>query len=292
MSKRASPTVVGIFVIIGIALTLAAIVVFGSGQLFRDTARTIAYFDGSVSGLRVGAAVKFRGIDIGTVKDIRINMSGVLQDPTNVRIPVVLEIDVRRVSAQGVHSIDLHDRAAVQALVDRGLRAELATESLVTGLRYVALDVKPGTPAKLVNDPKIAYPEIPSIPSALEQAPEKLDQILSKLSDVDFGELVQSVRDTADDAHRLLGSPHLANAVAGLDQLTITMNRTVTELEHAARDLGPLVKSAGQLTAPEGALSSRLDATLKDVGDAARSTRRLADQLTRDPGSIVRGGRP
>lgn len=292
MSKKASPTVVGSFVIAAVALALGAVVLLGGGRMFRDTTRMIAYFDGSVGGLRQGAPVKFRGIDIGTVKDVRISMAGAFEDPRHVRIPVVFEIDVGRVTAEGVHAIDLHDRAQVRALVDRGLRAQLATESVVTGIRYVALDIKPDTPAVLVNDPLVAYPEIPSVRGPLELAPEKLNRILSNLADVDFDKMAQSLQATADDAHRLLGSPHLARAVSGLDQLTASLTRTARDLERTAREVAPVIKSAHQLVAADGTISSQLDQTLEEVAAASRAIHRLADQISRDPGVIVRGGRP
>jgi len=252
----------------------------------------IVYFDTSVGGLGPGSPVKFRGVRVGEVKDVRINMAGAVQDPKHVRIPVVFEIDVDRVTAKGVTSVDFHDPAQVRALVAVGLRAQLATESMVTGTRYVALDIQPDTPAALVNDPSVAYPEIPSMRSPMELAPDKVKQILDSLADVDFGELAQSVQATVDDAHRLLGSKHLARTLSSLDTVTSSLKRTVAELEASAREVAPMVKSAHQLVAADGRLSTQLDQTLGEVASAARATRRLVEQLTRDPGVIVRGGRP
>jgi len=292
MSKRASPMVVGGFVIVAVALAVGAILVLAGGRMFRDTAAMIVYFDTSVGGLGPGSPVKFRGVRVGEVKDVRINMAGAVQDPKHVRIPVVFEIDVDRVTAKGVTSVDFHDPAQVRALVAVGLRAQLATESMVTGTRYVALDIQPDTPAALVNDPSVAYPEIPSMRSPMELAPDKVKQILDSLADVDFGELAQSVQATVDDAHRLLGSKHLARTLSSLDTVTSSLKRTVAELEASAREVAPMVKSAHQLVAADGRLSTQLDQTLGEVASAARATRRLVEQLTRDPGVIVRGGRP
>ena len=60
---------VGGFVLGGVLLAVLAVVVFGSGRLFRDTEPFISFFDGSVSGLAIGAPVRFRGIEVGTVTD-------------------------------------------------------------------------------------------------------------------------------------------------------------------------------------------------------------------------------
>ncbi len=298
MSRTASPTVIGAFVVAGVTLALVLIIVLGGGQLFRETVRVVVYFDGSVNGLRVGAPVKFRGIEIGSVKDVRINMSGMFRDARDIRIPVILEIDKDRLKAQGVTQTDLHDRAQVQALVDRGLRAELATESLVTGVRYVALDVKPDTPARMEHDPAVADPEIPSVRGPLELAPEKINKFLASLAEVDIASIGRSIDATAADAHRLLGSPQVTRAIAGLDGLTKNLNRTVLELDKTTRALEPMVAewsqtatSARRLISPEGAFSSQLGATLNELQAAARSLRRLADHLDRDPGALLRGGR-
>jgi len=298
MSKRASPTLVGTFVIVAVALAVGVIVVLGGGRFFRDTTRVIVYFDSSVAGLRVGAPVKFRGIDIGSVHDIRINVSGAVRDPERVRIPVILELDQDRLTSEGV-VLDLHDRALLRTLVDRGLRAELATESLVTGLRYVAIDVKPGTEARLEGDPNVGYPEIPSVRGTLEQVPDKIQKVLASLADADLAGTVRSIRATADDAHALLGSRHLTRTVEGLDALTQNLNRTVAELDRTTRAIPPVAeewqaaaRSARQMVAPEGALASQLTATLKELQTTARSLRRLADHIDRDPGAVVRGGRP
>ncbi|HEX8110463.1 MAG TPA: MlaD family protein, partial [Kofleriaceae bacterium] len=169
MSKRASPANIGAFVVIALALLVTAILILGGGRLFRTTAAVIVYFDDSVGGLRVGAPVKFRGIEVGTVKDVRINMAGVALDPHHVLIPVVLEIDERQLRERGAPALDLRDPKQVQRLVDQGLRAELALESFVTGVRSVELDIRPGTPARLVH--ARTYPEIPPVQSPTQAIP-------------------------------------------------------------------------------------------------------------------------
>jgi paraquat-inducible protein B len=293
MSKHASPAIIGTFVVTAFALVVITVLILAGGKLFHHPARVIVYFDSSISGLRVGAPVKFRGIDLGTVKDLRINMTGAVRDPRHVLIPVLLEVDQDRLSSQGVPGVDLSDRKEVQRLVDLGLRAQLATESLVTGVRYVELDIKPDAPARLVHDRR--YPEIPSLPSLTETLPDKVDQILAKLADVDVAGLARSMRATIDDADRLVRSPQLARAVARLDPITADLDRTVNQFSTAAQDLRPAIAEAKDTVTSarktSDRLSSQLDTTLHDVGGAARSLRRLADQLSRDPGALLRGGK-
>lgn len=297
MSKRASPEIIGAFVIVALALIVAAILIVGGGHYFHRTGEVVVYFDGSISGLQIGAPVKFRGIELGKVKDMRINMTNAMVDPQNIRIPVLLEMDEDNLVKEGVPRVDFDDRAQVARIVESGLRAELATESLVTGVRYVALDIKPGTPARLMNDER--YPEIPSLRGTWELLPEKVNQLLAKLAELDLGALAVSLHSALDHADRLLASPQLMQAVESLDDLVAVLQKSAGDVSHVARDLHPAITeleraatSAREALEPAGRLSAQVDTTLREVQVAARSLHRLTDQLGRDPGAIVRGGRP
>jgi paraquat-inducible protein B len=184
--------------------------------------------------------------------------------------------------------VDLDDPDDIKRLVALGLRAELATESFVTGIRYVALDVKPDTPARLVHDPR--YPEIPSLRSVTAEIPDKLNRALDRLGDIDIVRLAVSVQSTIDHLDRLLASPDVARALARVDQLTAHLDEAVRELRPTITMVKDTAASAGHAVAPAGRLASQIDATLREVQAAARSLRRLTDQISRDPGSILRGG--
>ena len=67
MNHRVSPMLIGAFVLGALLLAVMAVVVIGSGRYFRRTSPFVLYFPGSVNGLREGAAVKFRGVEIGSV---------------------------------------------------------------------------------------------------------------------------------------------------------------------------------------------------------------------------------
>jgi paraquat-inducible protein B len=70
VSRRANPSVIGAFVLGAVALGLAAVLVFGSGEFFEERNPFVLYFDSSVKGLQVGSPVIFQGVEVGTVTSI------------------------------------------------------------------------------------------------------------------------------------------------------------------------------------------------------------------------------
>src|SRR5678809_1216177 len=89
MSKKANPTTIGLFFVVGVALAIGAVVLFSSRSLFHPKKFYILYFDGSLKGLNPGAPVTFRGVTVGTVHDIRIRHN---QAPTDHSMPVILSL--------------------------------------------------------------------------------------------------------------------------------------------------------------------------------------------------------
>src|SRR5438876_282119 len=136
MRTRASARLVGLFVIGAVALAIAAVALLGSGRLFRKTHSFILVFRGNVNGLRVGAPVKIKGVNIGSVTDVQLRLHIGLESVTGsdggIEIPVLIEIDQSRISS-GVTAPGLSIADDVRRAVRQGLRAQLAMESFVTG---------------------------------------------------------------------------------------------------------------------------------------------------------------
>jgi paraquat-inducible protein B len=142
----ARPAVVGGFILGALALGVAAILLFGGSWLFARTARAVVFFEGSVAGLDVGAPVTFRGVRLGSVQRISLSASA---GSLTARIPVFLEIEPNRITWEGREL--RNDPADYGRLVEAGLRAQLASQSFVTGQLRVDLDFRPGTPAPLTG---------------------------------------------------------------------------------------------------------------------------------------------
>ena len=305
MGKKVSPTVVGVFVLGAIALAVIGVLVFGSGRMFRHTQEYVLYFDRSVNGLRVGAPVKFKGVEVGAVTRIEISLSHRMMAPGHAPIPVVIELDADRISERGARVTMTQE--GLDDTVAQGLRAQLATESFVTGVLYIELDFHPGSPVNLAHDPDITLLEIPTLPTALEQVQTKAAEIISKLAEVDYKHLVDTFGQTLDGVNALVNSPDLKAAIAKLDETVDHLNDAIAGVRRftdgLGGEVGPTAKSL-RLTAeraqtalddlrlqvePGSPLAYQLGRTLQDVGDAARAVRVLADELERNPSVVVRG---
>jgi len=322
MSTKVSPTLIGAFVIGAVALIVIAILLLGSGRLFRQTRDFVLYFDNSVNGLRVGAPVKFKGVEVGTVKDIRLQ----LEKGAEVnKIPVIIEIDLEKLTLRGAAPQIAVDREAFHKAVVDGFRGQLETESLVTGLLYVALDFFPGTPINFVQQDKgkNKYPEIPTLPTALEQAKGAVDRTLNKLEEIDFKRLIDSLTKTSDEVGQLVrvnsptvksilqsvdqAMPQLRGAILDFRTLTATANNNVTNVSadlhqtltaaHSAieqiaatmKEAETTIISVRATVDPNSPTFYELTKSLREVSMAASSIRLLADSLDRNPQAIILG---
>ena len=284
MNKRISPTLIGAFVVGALALVVIAVIAFGSGQLFRQTKQFVLFFPGEVNGLRVAAPVKFRGVEIGSVKEILLQLE---PDMKVQRIPVIIEVDLKKVTSRGASGAALKDPKESKALIDQGLRGQLRTESLVTGVLYVGLDLFPGTPANFVQPPGSQYEEIPTVPTAFEQAQDAATKIIAKLEEIDFKGLMNSTKAALDGINQLVSSPALKSSLRTLDQtmpkveeavvslnkLTNTMNVKVDELSADFRQTSAVAREAMQRAE---ITMKQTDAALQAAEGAMINIRRLS----------------
>jgi paraquat-inducible protein B len=254
---------------------------------FTERIPYLVHFDGSVRGLRAGAPVEFRGIRVGTVTDVRLEID---PEQNALRIPVTLEIEPQRF---GVARGPGEQRyVAMGALVERGLRAQLRSGNLLTGELMIDLDFHPDSPpAKL--DRSGTYPEIPAVPAQLEALEASVAAVLNKLAALPLPDLVADLRRTIQSVDALVSSPDTGQAVAALSQAAVRLDGLIATLDQR---LGPLVVQAqSTLASADGFVGADsqarydLNALLKELTGAARSIRVFADYLERHPDALIRG---
>ena len=320
MNKKISPTLIGAFVAGALALIILTVVLLGSGRLFRRSTEFVVYFDSSVNGLRIGAPVKFRGVEIGAVKDILLQLGPDLEVS---RIPVIITIDQKKITRRGGSAAFLDDPESVKAAIDRGLRGQLHMESLLTGLLYIELDFVPDTPVNFVEseENRLPYQEIPTIPTVFERAQDAASRIMAKFDETDFQGLLQSLQKAADGIQNTVNSPALRSslesfgkampkieeAVASIRNVAITLDQNVKglsgDLQQTSGEARTALKQAGStMKRAEETISSvrgvidadsptfyELTKSLREVSAAARSLRQLANYLERNPRAIIFG---
>ena len=324
MGKRFSPTLVGAFVLGAIILAVLVTVILGSGRFFTGKSSYVLYFDRDVNGLRVGAPVKFRGVDIGTVDAILLSLSGLDQQSSNagpnVKIPVVIDIDSQKIESRGAQD-DLSDPAVMRHAIALGLRAELQMQSFVTGVLYIDLDMHPGTEAKFSmntlerrEERYEGIQEIPVLPTALEQAQETITRVIEELGKADIPGLFKSFSETAHGVNNFVNSTDLKSTVDQLGMAAKNLSEAAVSIHVLAgrldTEVGPLGASLTQsskqggealrqmkvtfaklqsVVEPESPLGYRLNQTLDDLSSAAIAVHDLADMLQRNPSALLRG---
>ena len=201
----------------------------------------LVHFQNSVAGLTTGAPVTLRGVKVGTVRSMKVYIK--LPDLVPM-IPVILEIQPSQISwTDGSLGASPGD---IEGAVKAGLRAQLATQSLVTGQLNVDLDFHPDTPATLIGGTG-GMPEIPSIPSDFQHLknqitdlnlPELTDKARSALTGIELivgelsgriGPMSGSFQQTSDTARETLQAATIA-----IQQLKVDSTRTLANIDQLA----------------------------------------------------------
>ena len=318
MAKRVSPTAIGAFVVGSFAILIAAVVVVGSGRLFSKPLQFVCMFQGDLNGLKVGAPVKVRGVQIGSVSAIRLGLSpaeGRLRPGiSDLLLPVIIDLDRAQLIKRGGTGQAMGQNG-FDSMIKRGMRAQLRTESLLTGLLYIDLDLHPGAPLNLVIEPDSGpYREIPTVPTNLEAVQEQATKAIAKFEQIDFQALATSITIAANSINNLANSPSLKATLDSLRDATANLNKTVISIHEAVNNanakINPLVASLQKNSQeadstmrqtraalvdlqstldPASPLAVNLNRALDQMTDTMRSVGELSDYLQRNPASLVRG---
>jgi len=317
MSKPASKTLIGVFVLGALVLAVIALVIFGSGKFFERRITYVMYFDGSVKGLNIGSPVVFRGVKIGSVKDIELKADA---KDFKVFIPVYVQVEPQKVTV--IKGAPGHGQY-IEELIKQGLRAQLEMQSIVTGQLMINVDFFPDKPARFVGlDTK--YPEIPTISSPL-------DEMLKTAQELPLKELFDRLLKSIAGIEKITNSPQMTASLDSLSESLKESRKILTKIDH---EIGPMMtslkeastsiktfadKSEGVPAAVEKTLATaqdalkqaektflsvhnlasnnsvlvyQVDTALEEVSRASRSVRSLSDYLYRHPESLITGKKP
>ena len=326
MSKKVNPTTIGAFVIGGVALAIAGLGYLGAAQFLSEREGFVSYFQSSVSGLNVGAPVKFRGIPIGEVTGISFYRA---PGATESYVEVRLEVDLDVLAELGA-AVDVTDREVVDDAIDRGVRAQLQLESFVTGQLYIGIDFRPESgPPRLVN-PDGPLMELPTVPPPLAELGESAGEVLARLGAVDLPTISASLTALLDrlnnkldafdvrklnDAtvgtltavQRLVESEDIPLALAQLrgtldafqsiaqslnqrlDPMLARFDTTAVTLNATLQSLRASAERTDAMFAPEASFRYELERTLAELAKAAQAMSQLVEFLERNPRAPLTG---
>lgn len=253
MARKTSKFVVGLFVIMGSLITAVAIIWIGATQYFLVGQLYVTYFDESVQGLQRDSEVKYRGVTVGRVDDVRIA-------PDNRLIAVIMNVNLR-----GEPSKDL-----VAQLQLTG----------ITGLMFINLDIR--QPGDLELAPKIdfasEYPVIPSKPSDIKRLLGSAEAIVNKIKELDLQAISEQVKATVGAIEKFVESKELKKIMANVEVATANLKNLSGQIDKVVAE-GQVQKALAEaretlLGAKElfASLKAELEAVkLPQIGGKTRS---------------------
>jgi paraquat-inducible protein B len=276
MSKRANPTLIGAFVFGAIVLGTIVILLLAGKEWFQERRQHIMYFDETAQGLQVGAPVVFLGVKVGTVKQIRLGLD---EGDHRFMVPVTVELASHAVQTSAGVEVNLQDPHTIRQLVNRGLRARLQMQSLLTGQLYVDLAFYTDKPARFINDdPKIS--EIPTIPTTVQE-------FSSMLKDFPIPEFLADLAAISASTRTILASEALHTLPDRLAVILAHLESLAAQLDSAA---GPLLARAPAELRELHKATVAVQAAMNQVGRAADRVEELADEDSRMYESITGAG--
>ncbi|MBP6019980.1 MAG: MCE family protein [Burkholderiaceae bacterium] len=234
------------------------------------------HFQQSVRGLKEGAVIDFRGLELGKVVDIDLEYN-----PDTQRFFALVKAQLYPLRFGAVYenlidmntNIDYPGQALLAPLVEHGLRAQLRASNLLTGQQYVALDFFPDATAVSFNPHQIPL-VLPTTAGSFDRLQQQVSSIVTKLDGIPYDILAQEVRTSVAGLSRLLASIET--------QVVPSTNKAIKTAHRA-------LSNAEAMLAKDAPVTDRLDSTLREIANAAKSLRALADYLQTNPTSLIRG---
>ncbi|MCH2155993.1 MAG: MlaD family protein [Opitutales bacterium] len=328
MSKRANPVTIGLFVVGAFLILAGGLVFFGLAKMLQENPRFVLFFEESVNGLEKGAWVKFKGVPVGRVDEIRIRVPDQLE--TSDAIPVIIELDNQHISSDLGSPVDVSNEEIIAQQVRQGLRARLNTESLITGLFFVELDyTNPDEPFTYHQNMQ-RIPEIPTIPSQLQEIARSATEAIARIGDIDFdtlgsnlnrlvfiaGQRIEEVNiaqlskqvDTALERFNQVLEPQrmeklivqiqgtlasfqsfAESADKRLPDILENLNASLMSFNATLDAAQRMIETVNETADPNSSLVRGLEATLQDVRNAAQSLEDLSAYLERNPNAFISG---
>lgn len=254
MNGRNSYLVVGVFVSVGLVTLIVMILIFAGGRSTEPKSRYTVFFERDVSGLTLGAPVRYLGVGVGEV----VAMSLTTHDGTKVRV----DIGVLRSTP-----------------VTTATFASLAYQG-VTGVAFIGLGTDSDDQAAKLVARDFEFPVIPArdvgLAALLADGPEitrKISQLLDRanqlLDETNRGAFSRSLENIDTLTESLAGQEEAIASLPSqfgkvLRQIEKTIGQLQTTLDQAQPEVLATVKNLDRATANLANISARLDSWLTE----------------------------
>jgi len=260
----------------------------------------VTYVDSSVKGLAKGSQVTMFGIQVGTVSDVKLDLNS---DTANARVRVDMDLEPERVLSER-EAKDGDSGALLAAMVRNGLRASVASASLLTGESMISLDfVKNAKPETLGYENGLAV--IPSQPGGFSGIMSSVSTVADKIAAMPLTQIGDHVNDLIAHSDKRINSPQVTQSLTALRDSLRSLDALT---KNANAGMQPLMKRLPALTAAlqdtlasaQGVLGSYggdtdfhrdLQGMLVQLTQASRSIRLLTDYLDHHPSALITGRR-
>jgi len=320
MSKKINTTSIGLFIVTGVALGVTGLLLFSTSKMFSKTRDFIVYFNDSLNGLSEGAPVKFRGVTIGSVKRVMVQFN---QATNDYAMPVILEFEEKLLRERMPSFGYVFRKDAMADRIKAGLRATLQTESLVTGVLYVGVDMDPNAPPPVLHQVEPLYPELPSEPTKTQQLfnnlasldlksiQTNLTALIARLDttvgNLNMGQINQGVTNLLGSLDRLVTDPDITNALAALrptldqyrelgakvtgrvDPLADSVTNSLAEANRTLAQFRGAAENLKAMLSPDSPVRNDLDQALEQLAGAAQSISSLVEFLKEHPNALITG---
>ncbi len=315
MSESRKPFLIGAFLLSGVALLVAGLLLLSRDSLLSRPVEYVVYFTGALDGLDVGADVTYRGVKVGNVQQINLSYDRTLND---VVMPVTIRINSE--SARSKKKDRGFDHS-IEPLIARGLRAQLQTPSLLTGKAIVALDFFPEQPGYIRDPHIIDLPAIPTVPSRIDQIADVLRDLAKGLKEMPLKETLEAANKTLLAFERIATAPEtqaglhsLSVSLANFEKISqqlqqrlpgmldnvhsgsVELKEALVDVRHAAQSardalqqMDAMVSDGRRSLGPQSELQYELLQSLQDLGQASKALQRTAESLEQQPQSIIFG---
>jgi ABC-type transporter Mla subunit MlaD len=312
MNSKTNHFKIGLFVLSGVILLIAGLLLFGMTRHFEPKTRFETYVTGDVEGLSVGSAVKYRGVQVGTVTGIRFSWN---EYPEATQSDLVV-VEFEMVNRASPTPVDADSGRRLEQAIGQGLRARVKGQG-ITGTSILSLEmVNPqfNPPPEISWKPR--HPYIPAAPSQFSQMLSSIEMSLRNLEKLDMAGLGDGIQGNLDAIGRLLEkleqvdfagiSTHIDEFVLDLKTSNASLQAVLDEARStlASADFESISRNAGDALqefrntliklqpAVDGLDTMPLTETLQNTRQATEQMNQILSDLKQNPSQIIWGQPP